>query len=212
MANFLEIEKVKKKQQGVAEGKWFRTAYGWAGGAKPGGGTYKHPETAAAERRAKLAAKKKAEHEAKFGKSDGEPGVAEGNDYFARRKKEDDAYYGIVQRHPDGTPIKPRQQKTTDYQKRRNKERKQDMAEGTIPEDMFRTKAEVENPVDSVKLDIPLLIRIMEYAREDAKTDLDLHDIAERLISIGRSGNTLSMRDYDRIVGKEARPMLTNKQ
>ena len=94
----------------------------------------------------------------------------------------------------------------------RNKERKQDMAEGTIPEDMFRTKAEVENPVDSVKLDIPLLIRIMEYAREDAKTDLDLHDIAERLISIGRSGNTLSMRDYDRIVGKEARPMLTNKQ
>ena len=86
------------------------------------------------------------------------------------------------------------------------------MAEGAIPEDMFRTKAEVENPVDSVKLDIPLLIRIMEYAREDAKTDLDLHDIAERLISIGRSGNTLSMRDYDRIVGKEARPMLTNKQ
>ena len=88
----------------------------------------------------------------------------------------------------------------------------QGVAEGAIPEDMFRTKAEVENPVDSVKLDIPLLIRIMEYAREDAKTDLDLHDIAERLISIGRSGNTLSMRDYDRIVGKEARPMLTNKQ
>jgi len=90
--------------------------------------------------------------------------------------------------------------------------RKQGVAEGAIPEDMFRTKAEVENPVDSVKLDIPLLIRIMEYAREDAKTDLDLHDMAERLISIGRSGNTLSMRDYDRIVGKEARPMLTNKQ
>ena len=88
----------------------------------------------------------------------------------------------------------------------------QGVAEGAIPEDMFRTKAEVENPVDSVKLDIPLLIRIMEYAREDAKTDLDLHDVAERLISIGRSGNTLSMRDYDRIVGKEARPMLTNKQ
>ena len=148
------------RKQGVSEGKWFRTAYGWAGGEKPGGGKYKHPETAAAERRAKLAAKKKAEQAAKFGKSDAEQGVAE----------------------------------------------------GTIPEDMFRTKAEVENPVDSVKLDIPLLIRIMEYAREDAKTDLDLHDIAERLISIGRSGNTLSMRDYDRIVGKEARPMLTNKQ
>jgi len=71
---------------------------------------------------------------------------------------------------------------------------------------------EAFNPTDTIKMDVPLFLRMLEYAREDAKTDLDLHDIAERLISIGRSGNTLSMRDYDRIVGKEARPMLTNKQ
>mgnify|MGYP003333086818 CR=1 FL=1 len=67
----------QQELQGVAEGKWFRTTYGWAGGEKPGGGKYKHPETVAAERRAKLAAKKKAEQAAKFGKSDAEPGVAE---------------------------------------------------------------------------------------------------------------------------------------
>ena len=65
-----------RDEDDLDEGKWFRTAYGWAGGAKPGGGKYKHPETVAAERRAKLAAKKKAEQAAKFGKSNGEQGMA----------------------------------------------------------------------------------------------------------------------------------------
>jgi hypothetical protein len=34
------------------------------------------------------------------------------------------------------------------------------------------------NPKDIIKLDIPLLIRLLEYAREDAKTDMDLHNVA----------------------------------
>ena len=215
----------QQELQGVAEGKWFRTTYGWAGGEKPGGGKYKHPETVAAERRAKLAAKKKAEQAAKFGKSDAEPGVAEGlgGGYPATPKyKVGDTvcvrgYQGVgkiafIKSRSDVGVIFSEPEKGLRVRTTIDKLLpKQGVAEGTIPEDMFRTKAEVENPVDSVKLDIPLLIRIMEYAREDAKTDLDLHDIAERLISISRSGNTLSMRDYDRIVGKEARPMLTNR-
>lgn len=83
--------------------------------------------------------------------------------------------------------------------------------EESLPEELFKTKSEIENPVDTVKMDIPLLIRIMEYAREDAKTDLELHDVAERLISLGKAGNTLSMRDYDKIVGTEAKAMINNK-
>lgn len=59
----------------------------------------------------------------------------------------------------------------------------------------------VENPMDAVSLDIPLLIRLFEYAREDAKTDMDLHNVAERLIAMSSQGYTLSMDDYEAIVG-----------
>jgi len=60
------------------------------------------------------------------------------------------------------------------------------------------------NPEDKITLDVPLLIRIMEYAREDSKTDMDLHDVAERLIALSANGNTLTMSDYESIVGGEA--------
>lgn len=56
------------------------------------------------------------------------------------------------------------------------------------------------NPEDTVSLDIPLLIRLLEYSREDAKTDMDLHNVAERLITLSAGGKTLSMNDYDTII------------
>jgi hypothetical protein len=34
------------------------------------------------------------------------------------------------------------------------------------------------NPKDIIKLDVPLFIRLLEYAREDAKSDMDLHKVA----------------------------------
>jgi hypothetical protein len=56
------------------------------------------------------------------------------------------------------------------------------------------------NPKDVIKLDVPLLIRMLEYAREDAKTDMDLHDVAENLISLSANGQTLDMNHYNKIV------------
>ena len=55
------------------------------------------------------------------------------------------------------------------------------------------------NPMDVVAMDVPLLIRMMEYAREDAKSDLDLHDIAEKAIALSSEGRTLTMSDYGAI-------------
>lgn len=57
--------------------------------------------------------------------------------------------------------------------------------------------------VDTVTLDIPLLIRLFEYAREDAKTDMDLHSATERLIELGKEHGTLSMDQYEAIVGTQ---------
>ena len=57
--------------------------------------------------------------------------------------------------------------------------------------------------VDSVTLDIPLFIRLMEFAREDAADDMILHKIAEKLIGMGEEGQSLSMSDYEDIVGDQ---------
>jgi hypothetical protein len=57
-----------------------------------------------------------------------------------------------------------------------------------------------ENPIDTASLDIPLLIRIMEFAKEDAQTDMDLHKVAENIIELSKQGKTLTMEDYSNIV------------
>ena len=59
------------------------------------------------------------------------------------------------------------------------------------------------NPPDAVTVDIPLLLRLLEYAKEDAKTDMDLHNVTEKLIQMSAEGETLSMKDYNAIVGDQ---------
>jgi hypothetical protein len=51
---------------------------------------------------------------------------------------------------------------------------------------------------DTVTMDIPLLIRVLELAREDIKSDMDLHRVVEKLINI-RDKGMLTMDDYDYI-------------
>lgn len=53
--------------------------------------------------------------------------------------------------------------------------------------------------VEAIKMDIELFIRIMEYAREDAKTDQELHQLTERVESQSRN-RVLTMKDYDSLV------------
>ena len=53
------------------------------------------------------------------------------------------------------------------------------------------------NPKDVIKLDVPLFIRLLEYAREDAKSDMDLHELADNIIEMSSEGRTLSMDDYE---------------
>jgi hypothetical protein len=60
---------------------------------------------------------------------------------------------------------------------------------------------EEEDVVDTVTLDIPLFIRMLEYAKEDAQTDMDLHDVAEKAIVLNKSKEMLSMEDYNTIIG-----------
>ena len=53
---------------------------------------------------------------------------------------------------------------------------------------------------DTVTMDIPLLLRVMEYAREDAKEDVDLHSAVENMVKLSKNHNFLCMENYDEIV------------
>ena len=57
------------------------------------------------------------------------------------------------------------------------------------------------NPIDTVKMDVPLLIRALEYAREDVKNDVELHKVVERMIAAAQAGEALNMDDYNMIFG-----------
>ena len=57
---------------------------------------------------------------------------------------------------------------------------------------------------DSVTLDIPLFIRLLEYAREDAQSDADLHSLVERAIQLSGSESVLSMDDYPALVNNSS--------
>lgn len=62
---------------------------------------------------------------------------------------------------------------------------------------------EVPDGIDIVLVDVPLMIRLLEYARETATTDVDLHNLATRLITKSnkwKSWKPLTMADYESIV------------
>lgn len=63
-----------------------------------------------------------------------------------------------------------------------------------------KVEVEVEKERKGYAFDIPLLIRIMEWSREDAKSDMDLHDVAERVQRLNKA--VLTMKDYRKLVSK----------
>jgi hypothetical protein len=63
------------------------------------------------------------------------------------------------------------------------------------------SEAKEEDKVDTITMDIPLFIRMLEYSREDAAEDMDLHDVTEKAISLGKERGILQMDDYAEIVG-----------
>ena len=78
---------------------------------------------------------------------------------------------------------------------------------GLVKEEVNEEEAEAKDAVDTVTMDVPLFIRMLEFAREDAKADVDLHDVAEKAIEINKSKETLSMQDYEDIIPAMDEPM-----
>lgn len=54
--------------------------------------------------------------------------------------------------------------------------------------------------IDTISMDIPLFLRMLEYAKEDAQEDVDLHDVTQRATELSKAKPFLSMEDYNEIV------------
>lgn len=53
---------------------------------------------------------------------------------------------------------------------------------------------------DCISLNVPLFIRLMEFAREDAKDDMVLHQVAEKAVSLSKDNEMLTMDHYEKLV------------
>lgn len=67
-----------------------------------------------------------------------------------------------------------------------------------MPEDQFT------DDVDIVYMDLPLFIRLLEYSREDAQEDADLHVIAQKVNELVKQRGVLRMRNYSAIINAVA--------
>lgn len=56
-----------------------------------------------------------------------------------------------------------------------------------------------ERKIPCISMSIPLLTRVLEYAREDLKSDEELHFMIEELINIGLD-DCLDMKSYQKII------------
>lgn len=68
------------------------------------------------------------------------------------------------------------------------------------PNSYRKAFGEEANPTDKISMDIPLFLRMLEYAKEDAKTDMDLHQVTARAIELMQQHDYLCMDNYDTIV------------
>lgn len=64
-----------------------------------------------------------------------------------------------------------------------------------------RLVKESNDPQDTITVDVPLFIRLLELAREDLKSDIELHNVVERTLALKNNG-TLTMDDYESIAGQ----------
>jgi hypothetical protein len=71
---------------------------------------------------------------------------------------------------------------------------------GAAIEKAMVKEEEQPDAIDIVTLDVPLFIRMLEYAKEEAADDMDLHELATKTIALSKQRGILSMEDYDTLI------------
>ena len=81
--------------------------------------------------------------------------------------------------------------KLSDYEEKRG---------AAIEKAMGIKEEEQPDAIDIITLDVPLFIRMLEYAKEEAADDMDLHELATKTIALSKQRGILSMEDYDTLI------------
>jgi len=71
---------------------------------------------------------------------------------------------------------------------------------GIVTESVNEVNSPSKDVIDIVTLDVPLFIRMLEYAKEEAADDMVLHDIATKTIALSKQRGILSMEDYEALI------------
>lgn len=67
----------------------------------------------------------------------------------------------------------------------------------------FLTFLKENQDINQIVLDVPLFIRLLEYAREEVKDDETLHVLTENILKLHQSGVAiLGMKNYKEILKK----------
>ena len=61
----------------------------------------------------------------------------------------------------------------------------------------------MRNPKPTIKLSIPLLLRVLEFAKDDAASDEELRKVANNMIELSKFAGELGMIDFEAIMGGE---------
>jgi len=61
----------------------------------------------------------------------------------------------------------------------------------------------MRNPNPTVELSIPLLLRVLEFAKDDAASDEELRKVANNIIELSKVAGELGMIDFEAIMGGE---------
>ena len=61
--------------------------------------------------------------------------------------------------------------------------------------------------MDVIRVDVPTFIRLLEYSKEDAKTDMDLHKVTEKCLKQLQKKHVLTMDDYSKLIPRRKRKL-----
>lgn len=55
--------------------------------------------------------------------------------------------------------------------------------------------------IDTITMDVPLFIRMLEFSREDAKDDVTLHKVVQNALNLHQKGiEILNIENYNKII------------
>ena len=107
-------------------------------------------------------------------------------------------YSKVFKNDPKGAPENAKKKAETFKKALEDKDKKSTYG---LYRSITLNEAQEEDPVDTITMDVPLFLRMLEYSREDAAEDMDLHDVTEKAISLGKERGILQMEDYNEIIG-----------